>query len=118
MERFLTRSSLEELGGYVYMFVYIKLPINPLKAAISMLGKDGPWVPTANPPSSSKLERVRVHSNLLPYHHSPTSSPPEASRLDASNLLIYLFIGGGISMPQAATGCHRAPQVATGCQTL
>ena len=78
-----------------------------------------------NPPSSSKLERVRNLSNLLPYHHSPTSSPPEASshhsptssppeasRLDASNLLVYLFIGGGISVEFVATGRHRLPQVA------
>ena len=86
-----------------------------------------PYLPGLNPPSSSKLERVRNLSYLLPYHysptsspleasshHSPTSSPPEASKLDASNLLVYLFIGGGIScnsLPQAATGRHRLPQV-------
>ncbi len=92
---------------------------------------------TVNPPSSSKLERVRCLSNLLPYHHSPTSSPPEASshhsstssppeasRLDASNDRFFLILEAS-KMQFLYRGwdlrlirCHRPPQAATGCLTF
>ena len=40
-----------------------------------------------NPPSSSKLERVRRPSNLHPYHHSSASSSPPSSSLPSASKL-------------------------------
>ena len=98
-----------------------------LAAPSQMRRKLNPYHPKlyaeGNPPSSSSSSVWELLPIFLPFIIQQPPSPCSAS-IDLALIIQQvrmppksekaIYIGKSIRLPQAATGCHRAPQGATG----